>query len=49
MARIREKELILPSLFIINNEIDKKISTANLIIKLRDLLNPSEEDTEILK
>lgn len=49
MWRIIESELILPSLFIINKKEDKKINTSELIIELRQLLNPWKEDTEILE
>gem|GEM_PF-5566968 len=48
MARITESELILPSLFLINKNKDKKLSTTNLINELRKLLNPDEEDLVIL-
>jgi len=49
MPRITESELILPSLYIISNNKTKKLNTSNLINKLRELLNPWEEDTEILE
>jgi len=48
MARITEKELILPSLYLLNIQEDKTLSTTNLIDKLRDLLKPDEEDLAII-
>jgi hypothetical protein len=47
MSRIPEADLILPSLSLIN--INKTISTSDLIKKLRKLLNPEEEDLDILE
>lgn len=44
MERISERELILPSLYLLEKEEGKKISTAELIAKLRGLLNPRGED-----
>jgi len=48
MARITEQELILPTLYLLNIEADKTLSTTNLINKLRDLLKPDSEDLEII-
>lgn len=48
MARITENQLILPSLFFMSLSNGKSITTSDLIPKLRDLLNPSGEDLEIL-
>lgn len=49
MTRITEKQLILPSLFLMSLSPTKGITTSELIPKLRDLLNPSGEDLDILK
>ncbi len=49
MTRITEKQLILPSLFLMSLSKTKGLSTSELIPKLRDLLNPSGEDLDILK
>jgi hypothetical protein len=48
MARITEKELILPSLYLLNIEEHKTLSTTYLISKLRILLKPDDEDIEII-
>jgi hypothetical protein len=48
MARITEKELILPSLYLLNIEENKTLSTTDLISKLRVLLKPDDEDLEII-
>jgi len=48
MARITEKELILPSLYLLNMEENKILSTTALINKLRILLKPDEEDLAII-
>jgi len=48
MARITEKELILPSLYLLNIEENKTLSTTDLINKLRILLKPDEEDLAII-
>jgi hypothetical protein len=47
MARISEKELILPSLFLMDLY-DGKIQTSDLIQKLRDIMQPTGEDCVIL-
>lgn len=44
MARITERELILPSLYLLNIEKNKTLSTTDLINNLRILLKPDEED-----
>ncbi len=48
MARITEKELILPSLYLLNKQEDKTLTTTDLIDKLRDLLKPDDEDLVII-
>ena len=48
MTRISEKQLILPSLFLMSLSPTKGLTTSQLIPKLRDLLKPSGEDLEIL-
>jgi len=48
MARYTEFELILPTLHILNERIDKTITTSELIDELRELLKPDGEDLEIL-
>lgn len=47
-TRIAEGELILPTLLILSNSKSGKISTSILIDKLRELLRPSGEDTQLL-
>ena len=47
MARISEKELILPSLFLMDLH-GGKIQTSDLIQKLRDIMQPTGEDCVIL-
>lgn len=47
-VRITEKELILPSLLILSTTKEGKITTSNLIDRLRILLRPSGEDLKIL-
>lgn len=46
MSRIREPALILPALYVVQEQ--PGITTADLIGELRALLNPTGEDTEIL-
>lgn len=46
--RISERDLILPSLYFINNAENKILHTSDLISQLRELLRPSGEDLEIL-
>lgn len=46
--RIKEGELILPSLLILSKSTSGKITTSELIDKLRELLRPTGEDLEIL-
>lgn len=48
MPRIAEKELILPTLYIIENN-NGSILTSDLIQQLREIMKPKEEDIEILK
>ncbi len=48
MKRIGEKQLVLPSLFLMSLS-EKGLFTSELIPKLRDLLKPSGEDLKILK
>jgi hypothetical protein len=48
MARVTENQLILPSLFFMSLSASKSITTSELIPKLRELLNPKDEDLEIL-
>lgn len=47
--RIRERDLILPALYCINEADQKTLSTSALIQQLRDLLKPIGEDLEILE
>lgn len=47
-TRIAEGELILPSLLILSNSKSGKITTSELIEKLRELLRPSGEDVVML-
>jgi predicted HNH restriction endonuclease len=47
MKRIRERDLILPALYLINNH--PGISTSELISGLEKILNPTGEDAKILK
>ena len=49
MERISERELILPSLYLLEKEDDKELSTTQLITKLRGLLNPEGEDLSDLE
>lgn len=48
MARIKERQLILPSLFLIDLSPQKQLTTTELQQGLRDLLNPTGEDLETL-
>ncbi len=48
MARITEKELILPTLHILNQKEKKQINTASLIKELEKLLSVGEEDQGII-
>jgi len=48
MTRITEKQLILPSLFLMSLSPSKGLTTSELIPKIRELLKPSGEDLEIL-
>jgi hypothetical protein len=47
MARISEPDLVLPALYIINQQ--PGITTAKLIDELREIFNPAGEDAEILR
>lgn len=47
MTRIRENDLILPALYIINRQ--PGITTSELIIELRSIFNPTGEDAEMLQ
>jgi len=49
MARITEKELILPALYLLNKQSDRRLSTTELINQLRNLLKPDEEDLRIIE
>jgi len=46
--RIKERELILPSLFLMNLSPEGIITTSELISRLREILKPTGEDLEIL-
>lgn len=48
MARITESQLILPALFLISLTPAKRITTDDLIPKLRDILKPTGTDTHII-
>lgn len=48
MARITERQLILPSLYLIYNSPRKKLNTTQLKLQLVELLKPDGEDAEIL-
>lgn len=48
MARITEDQLILPSLFLMDNAENKRITTRELMVKLESIFNPIGEDAEIL-
>lgn len=49
MAQITEKELILPTLYLLSKEKNNYISTSELIVKLTDIMHPTGVDAEILK
>jgi len=49
MERISERGLILPSLYFLEKEGNKELSTTELIAKLRELLNPRGEDLDIIE
>ena len=49
MTNYSEINLILPTLEILSNNLEKWISTTDLISELRKKLNPNWEDLEILK
>jgi len=49
MGRIREKELILPALFLMSKEEEQKINTSTLIKRLEELIEVDEEDKGIIK
>ena len=46
---ISEKDLIIPSLVIINNESEKGITTSDLLNNLRKILDPKGDDLIILE
>lgn len=48
MARITEKELVLPALFVISEEENKQLDTSSLIKKLEILLEVDEADQMII-
>lgn len=48
MPIISEKDLILPSLYLLSQETNKKLSTTDLRTKLRELLSPGGEDLQQL-
>src|SRR5687768_10390807 len=47
MARISESDLVLPALYIINQQ--PGINTGRLINELREIFNPTGEDAEMLR
>lgn len=49
MSRIAESELILPSLYLLSESTKKECNTTDLINWIRKLLNPENEDLEILR
>ena len=49
MARITERELILPALYIMKKEINEEITTSELIKKLENLIEIDEEDKGIIQ
>jgi len=49
MARITEKELILPTLYLLDNEENKTLTTSQLIKKLEELMDIDEQDNRIIK
>jgi len=49
MARITEKELILPTLYLLYNEENKTLTTSQLIKKLEELMDIDEQDNRIIK
>jgi len=49
MARITEKELILPSLFVMNNKDSGEVTTSLLIKDLEDLIDIDEADKGIIR
>ena len=49
MARITERELILPALHVMENETSKEITTSELIKKLEELIEIDEEDKGIIQ
>lgn len=48
IIRIEERELVLPTLFLLSKSEQGRISTTELIDKLRELLRPTGEDLDIL-
>jgi hypothetical protein len=47
MARIKEEQLILPSLYLMDNAPDKTISTSDLKDSLINIFRPTGEDAKI--
>jgi hypothetical protein len=49
MARITERQLILPALFLMSLSPARKITADNLIPRLREILKPTGTDIKIIK